>query len=162
MEIDKANVALKTNSCTQIKKRSSLKMNDSISKGELEQLQQRCKRLSVNWDKSINFKSLNMKNIKTSFDDNIAKGNDDIMKLKLFNEKRKNSIKNEFGLVREFLKSANIDEVDEEDENAITIKENTTLIANGKIHSLHFIYFENNATIEVNNPISFAGGLLFI
>ena len=125
MEIDKANVALKTNSCTQIKKRSSLKMNDSISKGELEQLQQRCKRLSVNWDKSINFKSLNMKNIKTSFDDNIAKGNDDIMKLKLFNEKRKNSIKNEFGLVREFLKSANIDEVDEEDENAITIKENT-------------------------------------
>ena len=109
----------------QMKKRSSLKMTDSISKGQLEQLQQRCKRLSVNWDKSINFKCVKLKNIKTSFEE-VSKGKEDEMKMKLFDEKRRNSIKNEFSLVKEYLKNEHIEEEDDdEDENALTIKENT-------------------------------------
>ena len=108
----------------QMKKRSSLKMADSISKGELEQLQQRCKRLSVNWDKSINFKCLKLKSIKTSFEE-VSKGKEDEMKMKLFDEKRRNSIKKEFSLVREYLKNEHIEEEDDDDENALTIKENT-------------------------------------
>lgn len=110
---------------TQMKKRSSLKMADSISKGQLEQLQQRCKRLSVNWDKSINFKCVKLKSIKTSFEE-VSKGKEDEMKMKLFDEKRRNSIKNEFSLVKEYLKNEHIEEEDDdEDENALTIKENT-------------------------------------
>lgn len=109
----------------QMKKRSSLKMADSISKGQLEQLQQRCKRLSVNWDKSINFKCVKLKSIKTSFEE-VSKGKEDEMKMKLFDEKRRNSIKNEFSLVKEYLKNEHIEEEDDdEDENALTIKENT-------------------------------------
>lgn len=123
MDIEQGSNASGGSAKAGLKKRSSLKTADSISKGELEQLQQRCKRLSVNWDKSINFKSVKLKSIKTSFEEMGKKGDD--MKAKLFDEKRRDSIKNEFSLVRELMKNGNIDEEDEEDENAVTIKENT-------------------------------------
>lgn len=109
----------------QMKKRSSLKMRNVLTKEQLEQFSNQCKRLSVNWDKSINFKSLKMKRIQTSFEEAKCQENECSLRMKMFDEKRRNSDRNEFDLVRELLNNKSITEEEEDDENAIVIKENT-------------------------------------
>ena len=110
----------------QMKKRSSLKMTSSINKEQLEQLRNKYKRLSVNWDRSIDFKSLNLRHIKTLFEDDLSKQNEGKIQMKLlFDNKRRNSVKNEFSLVREYLRSHDISEEEDDDDNARKIKENT-------------------------------------
>ena len=110
----------------QMKKRSSLKMTSSINKEQLEQLRNKYKRLSVNWDRSIDFKSLTLRHIKTVFEDDLSKQNEDKIQMKLvFDNKRRNSVKNEFSLVREYLRSHDISEEEDDDDNARKIKENT-------------------------------------
>lgn len=94
-----------------VKKRSSLKMSNCLTPEELSQLQKRCKRLSVNWDASLNLKSIDLKNIKTSFEQaNKASVDKPPKKDAKFEEARKKSIKNEFTLVKEMMKEHKIDE----------------------------------------------------
>ena len=107
-----------------MKKRSSLKMSNCLTPDELSQLQKRCKRLSVNWDASLNLKSIDLKNIKTSFEQtdkvNVDKPP---MKDPKFEEARKKSIKNEFTLVKEMMKNYKLD--DEELTQDKEISQNT-------------------------------------
>ena len=89
------------------KKRSSLKKSNYLTPEELAMLQKRNKRLSVNW--AINLKSIDLKNIKTSFENDLKEKNDvPIKKDPKFEEVRKKSIQNEFTLVKEMLKNKQI------------------------------------------------------
>lgn len=104
------------------KKRSSLKNSNYLTPEELAMLQKRNKRLSVNW--AINLKSIDLKNIKTSFENDLKERNDvPIKKDPKFEEVRKKSIKNEFTLVKEMIKNKQID--DEELVQDSEISQNT-------------------------------------
>ena len=104
------------------KKRSSLKMSNCLTKEELQALQKRYKRLSVNWDSSI--KSIDLKTIKTSFEKiDKEKVDKDVKAERKFEEARRKSIKNEFTLVKEMMKNKKID--DEELVQDKEISENT-------------------------------------
>ena len=104
------------------KKRSSLKNSNYLTPEELAMLQKRNKRLSVNW--AINLKSIDLKNIKTSFENDLKEKNDvPIKKDPKLEEVRKKSIQNEFTLVKEMLKNKQID--DEELVQDTEISQNT-------------------------------------
>ena len=104
------------------KKRSSLKNSNYLTPEELAMLQKRNKRLSVNW--AINLKSIDLKNIKTSFENDLKEKNDvPIKKDPKFEEVRKKSIQNEFTLVKEMLKNKQVD--DEELVQDSEISQNT-------------------------------------
>lgn len=104
------------------KKRSSLKNSNYLTPEELAMLQKRNKRLSVNW--AINLKSIDLKNIKTSFENDLKERNDvPVKKDPKFEEVRKKSIKNEFTLVKEMIKNKQID--DEELVQDSEISQNT-------------------------------------
>lgn len=106
----------------QAKKRSSLRNSNYLTPEELAMLQKRNKRLSVNW--AINLKSIDLKTIKTSFENDLKEKNDvSIKKDPKFEEVRKKSIKNEFTLVKEMLKNKQID--DEELTQDSEISQNT-------------------------------------
>lgn len=111
------------------KKRSSLKMSIPLNPEELAQLQKRTKRLSVNWDTALNFKSGELNKIKTSFqnEDHQAKSDND------FKEARRKSIKGEFSLVKEMFKNKQIEEETAEEEDEEIAKNTQKNIEVGKI-----------------------------
>ena len=141
----------------QMKKRSSLKMTSSFSQEQLEQLRSKYKRLSVNWDRSIDVKSLNLRHIKTVFEDDgglSKQQNEDKLQMKMmFDNKRRNSVKNEFSLVREYLRSHDISEEEDDDDNdndnARKIKENT--LKNIEFGKQRDELFDNNNDSSFSN-----------
>ena len=131
-------------------KRSSLKMHNDI---QIEDLRSKYKRLSVNWDKSLNLKSIEFHHFKTHFQNeeqhNISKDEFIVNKRANFEEKRKRSIKNEFIKVKEFLHKFNSEDEDNEYKMIINkqlIDENTrknieighTHLAESHEHALDF------------------------
>jgi hypothetical protein len=133
-------------------KRSSLKMHNDI---QIEDLRSKYKRLSVNWDKSSNLKSIDFHHFKTYFQNeeqlnNMSKDELYIInKRTSFEEKRKRSIKNEFIKVKEFLHTFNSEDEDNEYKMIINkklIDENTkknieighTYLAESHEHALDF------------------------
>ena len=138
----------------QMKKRSSLKMTSSFSQEQLEQLRNKYKRLSVNWDRSIDVKSLNLRHIKTVFEDDhdglSKQQNEDKLQMKImFDNKRRSSVKNEFNLVREYLRSHDISEEEDDDDNARKIKENT--LKNIEFGKQRDELFDNNNDSSFSN-----------
>ena len=106
-------------------KRSSLKMTPPSAEDILKRREP--KRLSVGWDKSLNFKSSNMNKIKTSFDnsDEITVSAFSNEKSRNFREARRKSVQNEFGLARELLQKKEFqDELGENEEIILNTKKN--------------------------------------
>lgn len=101
-------------------KRSSLKNNSNLTPEEIEKLKSKSKRLSVNFNTSVNLTNFDMakKNVT------IAKVSFETEKNNKFKENRRKSVKNEFTLVKEMLKNSEIQNEIEDDE--IT-KKNTKL-----------------------------------
>ena len=101
-------------------KRSSLKNNSNLTPEEIEKLKSKSKRLSVNFNTSVNLTNFDMakKNVT------IAKVSFETEKNNKFKENRRKSVKNEFTLVKEMLKNSDIQNEIEDDE--IT-KKNTKL-----------------------------------
>ena len=133
-------------------KRSSLKMHNDI---RIEDLRSKYKRLSVNWDKSLNLKSMEFHHFKTHFQNEgkHSTPKDEFIgntsKRANFEEKRKRSIKNEFIKVKEFLHMFNSEDEDNEYNmivNKELIDENTkknieighTYLAESNEHALDF------------------------
>ena len=105
---------------TNTSKRSSLKNNSNLTPEEIEKLKSKSKRLSVNFNTSVNLTNFDMakKNVT------IAKVSFEAEKNNKFKENRRKSVKNEFTLVKEMLKNSDIQNEIEDDE--IT-KKNTKL-----------------------------------
>ena len=102
-----------------LRKRSSLKSNNSIFPQDVEK--KKSKRMSVNWN--LDLKNLNYQEMKISF--NVG-SNDGVKKTSTFGkekfkETRKKSIKNEFTKVKEMLKDYNLYDALEEDSD-LTLK----------------------------------------
>jgi hypothetical protein len=102
-------------------KRSSLKKNENLSPEEIEKLKQKSKRLSVNFNNSVNLTQFDPS--KKKFSVSVEKVSFEHEENKKFKEIRRKSVKNEFTLVKEMMKKNNITD-DFEDE--IT-KKNTKL-----------------------------------
>jgi cobalamin biosynthesis protein CobT len=100
-------------------KRSSLKNNSNLTPEEIEKLKAKSKRLSVKWNSSANLTYLDLSQKKVT-----NKVSCDSEKNKKFLENRRQSVKNEFTLVKEMLKNTDIQNELEDDE--IT-KKNTKL-----------------------------------
>jgi len=91
-------------------KRSSLKNNSNLTPEEIEKLKAKSKRLSVKWNSSVNLTYLDLSQKKVTHD----KVSFDSEKNKKFLENRRQSVKNEFTLVKEMLKNTDIqNELDE-------------------------------------------------
>ena len=91
-------------------KRSSLKNNSNLTPEEIEKLKAKSKRLSVKWNSSANLTYLDLSQKKVTHD----KVSFDSEKNKKFLENRRQSVKNEFTLVKEMLKNTDIqNELDE-------------------------------------------------
>ena len=101
-----------------LRKRSSLKTNNSLFPQEVDK--KKSKRMSVNWN--VDLKNLNYQEMKISF--NV--GNESVKKTSTFGkekfiETRKKSIKNEFTKVKEMLKDYDLYE-DLEADRDITLQ----------------------------------------
>ena len=91
-------------------KRSSLKNSSNLTPEEIEKLKAKSKRLSVKWNSSVNLTYLDLSQKKVTHD----KVSFDSEKNKKFLENRRQSVKNEFTLVKEMLKNTDIqNELDE-------------------------------------------------
>ena len=91
-------------------KRSSLKNNSNLTPEEIEKIKAKSKRLSVKWNSSANLTYLDLSQKKVTHD----KVSFDSEKNKKFLENRRQSVKNEFTLVKEMLKNTDIqNELDE-------------------------------------------------
>jgi len=101
-------------------KRSSLKNNSNLTPEEIEKLKSKSKRLSVNFNTSVNLTNFDMSKKHVT----IAKVSFEAEKNNKFKENRRKSVKNEFTLVKEMLKNSEIQNEIEDDE--IT-KKNTKL-----------------------------------
>jgi uncharacterized cupredoxin-like copper-binding protein len=101
-------------------KRSSLKNNSNLTPEEIEKLKSKSKRLSVNFNTSVNLTNFDMAKKHVT----IAKVSFEAEKNNKFKENRRKSVKNEFTLVKEMLKNSEIQNEIEDDE--IT-KKNTKL-----------------------------------
>ena len=101
-------------------KRSSLKNNSNLTPEEIEKLKSKSKRLSVNFNTSVNLTNFDMSKQKVT----IEKVSFEPEKNNKFKENRRKSVKNEFTLVKEMLKNSDIQNEIEDDE--IT-KKNTKL-----------------------------------
>jgi hypothetical protein len=102
-------------------KRSSLKNNSNLTPEEIEKLKSKSKRLSVNFNTSVNLTNFDMSKQKVT----IEKVSFEPEKNNKFKENRRKSVKNEFTLVKEMLKNTEIqNEIEGDDE--IT-KKNTKL-----------------------------------
>ena len=101
-------------------KRSSLKNSSNLTPEEIEKLKAKSKRISVKWNSSVNLTYLDLSQKKVTND----KVSFDSEKNKKFLENRRQSVKNEFTLVKEMLKNTDIQNELEDDE--IT-KKNTKL-----------------------------------
>ena len=101
-------------------KRSSLKNNSNLTPEEIEKLKSKSKRLSVNFNTSVNLTNFDMSKQKVT----IEKVSFEPEKNNKFKENRRKSVKNEFTLVKEMLKNSEIQNEIEDDE--IT-KKNTKL-----------------------------------
>lgn len=101
-------------------KRSSLKNNSNLTPEEIEKLKSKSKRLSVNFNTSVNLTNFDMSKKHVT----IAKVSFEAEKNNKFKENRRKSVKNEFTLVKEMLKNSDIQNEIEDDE--IT-KKNTKL-----------------------------------
>ena len=101
-------------------KRSSLKNNSNLTPEEIEKLKSKSKRLSVNFNTSVNLTNFDMAKKHVT----IAKVSFEAEKNNKFKENRRKSVKNEFTLVKEMLKNSDIQNEIEDDE--IT-KKNTKL-----------------------------------
>ena len=101
-------------------KRSSLKISNQLNFKGLDNLNIK-KRNSVSFNISTH---LNFDNVKTQFD-NIQDTEENKEKREKFNERRRESVKNEFSLVKELLKTKDniIEEIEESEDEEI--KENT-------------------------------------
>lgn len=107
-------------------KRSSLKNSAHLSEKEIMALQQKNKRNSISWNLSSNFK---FQELKTSFaqDQKRNCSNRDLPNIKtqkdtLFENKRRESIKDEYKLAKEFMSEPHVELIEEEDQ---IIKVNT-------------------------------------
>ena len=94
-------------------KRSSLKKNENLSPEEIEKLKQKSKRLSVNFNNSVNLTQFDPS--KKKFSVSVEKVSFEHEENKKFKEIRRKSVKNEFTLVKEIMKKNNITD-DFEDE----------------------------------------------
>ena len=101
-------------------KRSSLKNNSNKTPEEIEKLKSKSKRLSVNFNTSVNLTNFDMSKKHVT----IAKVSFEAEKNNKFKENRRKRFKNEFTLVKEMLKNSEIQNEIEDDE--IT-KKNTKL-----------------------------------
>lgn len=101
-------------------KRSSLKNNSNLTPEEIEKLKSKSKRLSVNFNTSVNLTNFDVSKKHVT----IAKVSFEAEKNNKFKENRRKSVKNEFTLVKEMLKNSDIQNEIEDDE--IT-KKNTKL-----------------------------------
>ena len=101
-------------------KRSSLKNNSNLTPEEIEKLKSKSKRLSVNFNTSVNLTNFDVSKKHVT----IAKVSFEAEKNNKFKENRRKSVKNEFTLVKEMLKNSEIQNEIEDDE--IT-KKNTKL-----------------------------------
>ena len=101
-------------------KRSSQKNNSNLTPEEIEKLKSKSKRLSVNFNTSVNLTNFDMSKQKVT----IEKVSFEPEKNNKFKENRRKSVKNEFTLVKEMLKNSDIQNEIEDDE--IT-KKNTKL-----------------------------------
>ena len=102
-------------------KRSSLKMSNPINIPGLTDLNSK-KRHSVSFKMGTHF---SIEKVKAKFEniDNLEK-KENTEKKKKFMENRRQSVKNEFSLVKDLLKKKNMDEIEESDEDE-EIKQNT-------------------------------------
>ena len=98
-----------------LRKRSSLKSNNSIFPQDVEK--KKSKRMSVNWN--LDLKNLNYQEMKISFNDGVKKTS--TFGKEKFKETRKKSIKNEFTKVKEMLKDYNLYD-DLEEDSDLTLK----------------------------------------
>jgi len=101
-------------------KRSSLKNNSNLTPEEIEKLKSKSKRLSVNFNTSVNLTNFDVSKKHVT----IEKVSFEAEKNNKFKENRRKSVKNEFTLVKEMLKNSEIQNEIEDDE--IT-KKNTKL-----------------------------------
>ena len=101
-------------------KRSSLKNNSNLTPEEIEKLKSKSKRLSVNFNTSVNLTNFDVSKKHVT----IEKVSFEAEKNNKFKENRRKSVKNEFTLVKEMLKNSDIQNEIEDDE--IT-KKNTKL-----------------------------------
>jgi hypothetical protein len=101
------------NSQTKNTKRSSLKKNENLTPEEIEKLKQKSKRLSVNFNNSVNLTQFDLSKKKISV--SVEKVSFEKEENKKFKEIRRKSVKNEFTLVKEMMKKNNfLDEIDDE------------------------------------------------
>ena len=100
-----------------LRKRSSLKSNNSIFPQDVEK--KKSKRMSVNWN--LDLKNLNYQEMKISFNVGSGVKKTSTFGKEKFKETRKKSIKNEFTKVKEMLKDYNLYD-DLEEDSDLTLK----------------------------------------